>query len=923
MKKIIFILNFIVATYGSNAQVLYGTTSFGGDNKGGTICKLVTTTNTLTAAFSFDAVDGRNPVYTKLLQASNGKLYGMTSAGGSSDRGTIFSYNPVTSLYTKLLDFDGANGSNPYGSLIQASDGKLYGMTYSGGDHNYGVIFSYNTTTLAYTKLIDFDGTNGSNPSGSMIQASDGKLYGMTSYGGSFLEGIIFSYDPATSSYIKLYDFDYKSGGEPNGSLIQASDGKLYGMTAYGGYDAGVIFSYDPSTLTYMKMKDFYSWGGNGYSPVGSLIQASDGKLYGMTDKGGSNNRGVIFSIDPITSVYTQLKSFIDYRFSNGAYPSGDLMEASDGNLIGMTSAGGDNDAGVIFSFDPATSAYTKLIDFDGTNGRYPSGSLVQASDGRLYGMTDAGGSPGYGSGVIFSYNLISSTYTKLRDFGKNNTGDHMAGALIKYQAKNLYGMTLEGGSYGVGTIFSYDVNTSVFTKIKDFDFTNGASPKGNLLRASDGKLYGTTSEGGSKGLGVIFSYDPFTSVYTKLMDFELIINGGQPVGSLIQASDGKLYGMADYGAGGGVIFSYDPVTSVYTILKNFSIKTGINPSGDLVQASDGKMYGMTKDGGSANRGVIFSYDPVTSIYTKLMDFDNTEGATPNGSLIQASDGKLYGMTSQGGGPGYGVIFSYDPSTSTYTKMKNFNGTNGAFPLGSLVQASDGKLYGMTSQGGSNNYGVAFSYDPSTSTYTKLNDFSGDNGSYPGSTSFIEVNSALPLQLISFTGFNNGNKNILNWKTAAELNSNRYEVERSFDSRNFEKIGEVKSINSVNGHVYSYADNLNHISANDFYYRLKMIDNDGKYTYSNGVSIHVNNSNEKIAVLGNLAASYINVTTPISILQKPLDAEIFNSNGVLVKRINITNSSTIIYIDKLAAGKYFISFNQDGKVIQTAQLVKQ
>jgi uncharacterized repeat protein (TIGR03803 family) len=137
----------------------------------------------------------------------------------------------------------------------------------------------------------------------------------------------------------------------------------------------------------------------------------------------------------------------------------------------------------------------------------------------------------------------------------------------------------------------------------------------------------------------------------------------------------------------------------------------------------------MTAGGGSSNQGVIFSFDPSTTTYTKLKDFDGTNGASPNGSMIQASDGKLYGMTNLGGnGPdvynrGDGVVFSFDPSSSVYTKLKDFDGANGANPYGGLTQASDGKLYGMTTQGGSGNTGVIFSFDLSSSTYIKLMDF--------------------------------------------------------------------------------------------------------------------------------------------------------------------------------------------------------
>ena len=102
---------------------------------------------------------------------------------------------------------------------------------------------------------------------------------------------------------------------------------------------------------------------------------------------------------------------------------------------------------GVIFPNDPAISTYTILKDFDSTNGGVAFGSLIQASDGNLYGTTRQGGITDLG--VIFSYDPAASTYTKLRDFGTNNTGNSVLGALIKDQSKKLYGMTYKGGSYG------------------------------------------------------------------------------------------------------------------------------------------------------------------------------------------------------------------------------------------------------------------------------------------------------------------------------------------------------------------------------------------------------------------------------------------------------------------------------------------
>lgn len=142
-----------------------------------------------------------------MLQASNGKLYGLTSAGGTGAVGTLFEYDAITNAFIKRVDFTGNAGVNPggapYGSLVQYSgNGKLYGLTKQGGANAQGVIFEFDPTTNTYTKKIDMLAANGYSAFGSLVEAS-GKLYGMTSLGGANSLGVIFEYDPATNTYTK------------------------------------------------------------------------------------------------------------------------------------------------------------------------------------------------------------------------------------------------------------------------------------------------------------------------------------------------------------------------------------------------------------------------------------------------------------------------------------------------------------------------------------------------------------------------------------------------------------------------------------------------------------------------------------------------------------------------------------------------
>ncbi|MDN3658088.1 T9SS type A sorting domain-containing protein [Ferruginibacter paludis] len=428
MKKILSTLTYLFAgIFFMQAQTLYGVTFNGGENGGGEINKFVPATNTLILASV-----ASNPLYSNFNHAYNGKLYGMTSKGGAKGYGVMFSYDPATSIYIKLWDFDSVNGANPSGSLVQATDGKLYGMTTNGGSNCRGVIFSYTPASSTYTKLVDFNGINGAHPYGSLIEASDGKLYGMTTYGGNsdYGEyGVMFSYSPTSSTYIKLLDFTRNTGGNAYGSLIQASNGKLYGMSYSGRACCGGIFSFDLSTSSFTKFYDyFYYLGGSAY---GSLVQTLDGRLYGMASGRiyKQSGAGSIFSLDTSGLDYKTLHSF---NYYDGYRPVGSMLQASDGKLYGTTPIGGAPFyKGVIFSIDPITSAYKVLNNFNGPDGSNPQGNLMQASNGKLYGMTHEGGTNGLG--VIFSFDPVTGTYTKLKDYnGENGANPYYGSAFIE-----------------------------------------------------------------------------------------------------------------------------------------------------------------------------------------------------------------------------------------------------------------------------------------------------------------------------------------------------------------------------------------------------------------------------------------------------------------------------------------------------------
>lgn len=662
------------------------------------------------------------------------QLWGLSHRGGQYGAGTIFKTNASGNSQTVMHEFYVENeGNNPsYGTLIQATDGKLYGMTETGGMYKGGLIFRYDPTDSSYTKCYDFKYETGHTPRGSLMQASNGLFYGMTFSGGTGSNGVLFSFDPVTSVYIPLINFAGSSNGmHPYGGLIQASDGNLYGVTAEGGiYGVGVLFQFNPVTNVFIKKHDFV--GSSGSQPVADLIQAVDGMLYGVTQLGGLGSVGVVYRFDLTTSVYTKVADFS--TGSTGASPYG-LVQATDGKMYGVTQTGGTLGFGVLYQFDPVTLLLVNKYNFGGiATGDFPMSRLIQHPNGNLYGTAGAGGVNN--KGTVYEFDPVGGVFVKMVDFDGVSKGCNPWSGLLLASDGQLYGMTNSGGTFNTGALFRIHPTTFAFSKRFDFGVVEyGHEPRGSLVRASDGLLYGMTYKGGVNDAGIIFRYDPITLVYTKLFDFDPVPSGKYPTGSLVQAPDGKLYGMTNRGGTNdyGVIFQFDPVSLTYVKKLDFStVSSGRWPIGSLMLAANGKLYGTSEIGGTNGYGVLFEFNPVNSVFTKKCDFGTPGviGKNPQGTLMQASNGKLYGMTRYGGlSYNKGVIFEYDYVSNGYVRVHEFSGAvGGSDAADALVEAPDGNLYGMTNSGGQYGNGVLFQFNPLSNTFVKKVDFGSNYG---------------------------------------------------------------------------------------------------------------------------------------------------------------------------------------------------
>jgi uncharacterized repeat protein (TIGR03803 family) len=347
--------------------------------------------------FTFNDTTGQNPIGSLTLY--NGKLYGMTSFGGSvGNNGSIFSLDMSGKGYKILYNFNGVNGMHPQGSLTIFGS-VMYGMTYYGGTHDSGCIFSIDTNGNTYKDLHDFNNKQGAYPFGSLTY-SMGVLYGMTEYGGANNVGCIFSIDTSGSKFKDMLDFSgFTNGSMPYGSLT-LSDGKLFGMTNQGsGYNDGCIFKIDTNGSGY---KNLFAFNGISRNPIGSLT-VSGSKLFGMTNMGGPFLAGDIFTIDTSGNNYKQLYYF-NGPGTYGIYPWGDLTLIGN-RLYGMTSEGGAKDSGCVFSIDTNGTNVKDLLDFNHAIGCSPYGDLT-LSGSALYGMTPYGGK--HNSGVIFEIDTNS-----------------------------------------------------------------------------------------------------------------------------------------------------------------------------------------------------------------------------------------------------------------------------------------------------------------------------------------------------------------------------------------------------------------------------------------------------------------------------------------------------------------------------------
>jgi uncharacterized repeat protein (TIGR03803 family) len=332
------------------------------------------------------ATDGCNSSYNGIMaQGRDGNLYGTLRAGGTFSRGTVFKITPAGAI-TTLYNFSGPDGSNPTSGLTLGTDGNFYGTTYAGGLNSVGTIFKI-TPAGTLTTLHSFTASDGYSPYAPPVLGKNGSYYGVN-FGGT-------AYSITSSGTFKL--LNPAIPGSSYAPLLLASDGNFYGTTVNGGNAGGYGTVFRMSATGTVKIVYNFDFTHGGYE-YDSVVQGSDGFLYGPVPAGGSfaSAHGLVFKLSTGGAI-TVLHEFDANSLTDGNNPWSGLVAATDGNFYGATYTGNPNGStpyGALFKITKS-GTYSVLHVFDGTHDGNQFATGMQHTNGILYGQTNLGGNGG------------------------------------------------------------------------------------------------------------------------------------------------------------------------------------------------------------------------------------------------------------------------------------------------------------------------------------------------------------------------------------------------------------------------------------------------------------------------------------------------------------------------------------------------
>ncbi len=637
-----------------------------------------------------------------IAQGRDGNLYSTTPSARGGSNGAVFNIT-LSGTVTVLTTF--ASGGAPQSGLTLGTDGNFYGTTFGCSVGDDGTIFNVTASgTLGSLSYSFTGGTDGKCPTAPPIEGSDGNFYGTaTSSNTSGVYGSVYKITTA-GKFTKLHDFVNTDGAVPDAPLMQASSGIFYGVTQAGGSNgdnAGEVFSIT-SSGGFAALSAFN--GNNGHDSVAPLVQGSDGNFYGTAIQGGTNNLGVVFKVTPkgaITDIYSFTGS------GDGALPYGGLVLASDGNFYGTTSqATASSGCGTIFRISNGNFENLYTFPSDGSLGCNPQVTLVQHTNGILYGDTNLGGSTTggvcpVGCGAFFSLNASLPPFISLLPTSGN------VGSTVG----------ILGQGFSSSSVVQFNGVPATTVTPTGTTFLSATVPAG----ASTGFVTVTT------GATVLTSTVQYVVHNSWSSGAAMPVAVAAPAAGVI---NGNIYVVSGFQTSGGAPVSnnqvYNSTTNVWTT--SAPIPTPVFAPATAVVGTSLYVIGGFEGSGATPTNLVQIYNSSTNKWT-------TKSAMPTarGSATAVLDGTaIYVIGGNGSTSQLNTVEKYVFSTDTWTEEATLltgKSDLSAALLGANIVAADG--YTASGDTGDNE-----SYNVSTNTWTSLTaDPNPRNASCFGATS--------------------------------------------------------------------------------------------------------------------------------------------------------------------------------------------
>ncbi len=402
-------------------------------------------------------------------------------------------------------------------------------------------------------------------------------------------------------------------GRGPKSSVLRFFSNPILTVIAVASFLMLLLASHPAQAATETILHNFTCAATDGCNPAAGVVLDSNGNLYGTTQSGGAYGDGVVFKLST-SGTLTILHSFNPgaFPYTDGSDPQAGVVFGPDGNLYGTTYLGGTYGGGTVYRVTPSGTE-TVLYNFTGAaDGCGPNAGVVFDSEANLYGTATYCGAYGWGTAFELSPSasgIGTGAFTTLHGFTGGKDGGYPLAGLLLGPGKegNLYGTTYQGGTHGFGTVFKV-TSSGTETVLHSFNANgkDGFYPEAGLVPGSTGYVIGTTAQGGTVGVGIVFEVST-SGTETIIYSFQAGKDGRTPLTGIVVTGKDEGCGVTWYGGTSDLGTVYCGNTSgAETVLHSFvhNGKDGYNPNGPLALDKSGNLYGTTTYGGNGGCGV-------------------------------------------------------------------------------------------------------------------------------------------------------------------------------------------------------------------------------------------------------------------------------------------------------------------------------